>query len=126
MHADRLVLYPAHQDPAQNAWQVTDRIVLDSSLAGGHAIAVGDLLGLGEDQVIAGWRLPNGEGEVGLKLYRRVEGERFEGIWIDRNQMATEDAIVADLDGDSDLDIIAAGRATKNLKVYWNQLRSSE
>jgi len=35
--------------------------------------------------------------------------------------MATEDARSGDLDGDGRLDVIAAGRATKNLMVYWNR-----
>jgi hypothetical protein len=26
----------------------------------------------------------------------------------------------ADLDGDRDVDMVAAGRASKNLKIYWN------
>ncbi len=35
--------------------------------------------------------------------------------------MACEDLMVADLNSDKRLDIIAAGRGTKNLKVYWNE-----
>ena len=35
--------------------------------------------------------------------------------------MACEDIRIADLDGDGKLDIIAAGRATRNLKIYWNR-----
>jgi hypothetical protein len=35
--------------------------------------------------------------------------------------MACEDLKVADLDDDGDLDIIAAGRSTQNLKIYWNK-----
>jgi hypothetical protein len=35
--------------------------------------------------------------------------------------MATEDARLADLNGDGRLDVIAAGRDTHNLKVYWNR-----
>jgi hypothetical protein len=35
--------------------------------------------------------------------------------------MACEDFKVADLNGDGKPDIIAAGRATKNLIVYWNE-----
>jgi hypothetical protein len=35
--------------------------------------------------------------------------------------MATEDLAYADLDGDKDQDLIAAGRRTKNVKIYWNQ-----
>jgi hypothetical protein len=34
--------------------------------------------------------------------------------------MACEDLVLADLNGDEKLDIIASGRRTKNVKVYWN------
>ena len=40
---------------------------------------------------------------------------------VDDNTMACEDFKVADLNGDGKPDIIAAGRATKNLIVYWNE-----
>jgi hypothetical protein len=36
-------------------------------------------------------------------------------------KIACEDLLPADLDGDGDLDIIASGRATHNVVVYWNQ-----
>ncbi|MFP6907280.1 MAG: VCBS repeat-containing protein, partial [Verrucomicrobiota bacterium] len=35
--------------------------------------------------------------------------------------MACEDLKAADLNGDGKLDLIAAGRVTKNLKIYWNR-----
>jgi hypothetical protein len=35
--------------------------------------------------------------------------------------MACEDIQVADLNGDGKPDIVAAGRSTHNLKIYWNQ-----
>lgn len=35
--------------------------------------------------------------------------------------MACEDLKIADLNGDGKLDIIASGRATKNLVIYWNE-----
>jgi hypothetical protein len=37
--------------------------------------------------------------------------------------MACEDLQVADLDGDGRLDIVAAGRATHNHKIYFNESR---
>ncbi len=42
----------------------------------------------------------------------------------DMSGMACEDVRVADLNGDGRLDIIAAGRATRNLKIYWNRSES--
>ena len=44
-----------------------------------------------------------------------------ETVWIDQDGMACEDLKVADLDGDGKKDIIAAGRSTKNLRIYWNK-----
>jgi hypothetical protein len=35
--------------------------------------------------------------------------------------MACEDIQVMDLNGDGKPDIVASGRATKNLKIYWNK-----
>jgi len=37
--------------------------------------------------------------------------------------MACEDLQVADLNGDGRPDIVAAGRATRNLKIYFNESR---
>lgn len=99
------------------------RTVLSDQLKDGHALAVGDFLGLGSDQIAVGWRLPNEAGEFGVKLFVPKNGSfaDFEEIWIDRNGMACEDLQAADLDGDGKLDLIASGRSTKNLKIYWNR-----
>jgi hypothetical protein len=35
--------------------------------------------------------------------------------------MACEDALAADLNGDGRADIVAGGRATHNVKIYWNR-----
>jgi hypothetical protein len=40
---------------------------------------------------------------------------------IDDGGMATEDLAVADLNGDKRPDIVASGRATHNVKIYWNE-----
>ena len=39
----------------------------------------------------------------------------------DEKGMATEDLVVADLNGDKQPDIVASGRATRNVKIYWNE-----
>jgi len=112
MHGKYLVLY---NDKG-------NRHVLDSSLNEGHALIAADILGLGYDQLIAGWRAPNSEGKVGIKLYRKKNGSEsdWEWQWIDDNNMACEDIQVKDLNGDGKLEIIASGRRTHNLKIYWN------
>lgn len=99
---------------------------IDDSLNQGHALAIGDPLKLGpaRQQIIAGWRNPNKDGKVGIKLYAPKTNDTH-GEWqtylIDDNGMACEDLKLADLDGDGDPEIIAAGRATKNLVIYWNK-----
>jgi hypothetical protein len=40
---------------------------------------------------------------------------------IDDGGMACEDALAVDLDGDGRLDLNAGGRATHNVKIYWNR-----
>lgn len=122
MHGSDLVVYPSSHTGQPNGEKVglRDRVVLEAGYNGGHAIATGDLLGLGSDQVVAGWRLPDQDKKVGVKLYWSTS-EGWQSMWIDDNGMATEDLRLADLDGDGRLDIIAAGRATNNLKVYWNR-----
>ncbi len=114
MHGTDVVLYRQGSAPS---WQ---RHVLDTTLNEGHALAAADLLGMGQSQVVAGWRGRDQHGKVGIKLYVPADGTWKTHI-IDDNQMACEDLKVVDLDADGRLDIVAAGRATKNVVVYWNQ-----
>jgi hypothetical protein len=96
--------------------------VLDDSLKEGHALACGDLLGAGFDQIVVGWRAKNAEGKTGIKMFTPLdkEAKNWRPTVVDDNTMACEDLCLADLNGDGKLDIIASGRATKNLKIYFN------
>ena len=122
MHGNHLALYtPPQPLGGASLWQ---RRVLDDSLADGHALACGDLLGIGRDQIVVGWRAMNRgrDVKVGIKLFAPLdpEGREWRQTLVDDNTMACEDLQLADLDGDGRPDIVAAGRATKNLKVYFN------
>ncbi len=123
MHGNELTVYASPDGKAVSSASSRNlvRTVLTSDLAQGHALAVADLLASGNEQVIAGWREPNKENKVGIKLFVRGSGSDWSDYWIDDNDMACEDLQVADLNGDGKADIIAAGRATKNLKIYWNR-----
>ena len=122
MHGTNLVVYtPPAQDDGKALWT---RHLLDSSLVDGHALACGDLAGAGSDQIVVGWRAMSKPGvRVGVKLFTPLdpEGKDWKQEPVDDNGMACEDLCLADLNGDGKLDIIAAGRATKNVKIYFNQ-----
>ncbi len=119
MHGNQLVVF---HPPAPGAQAPGRREVVDDGLIDGHALACGDLLGIGQPQIVAGWRAmgrPRSV-KVGVALYVPVAG-RWMKVWVDDDGMACEDLALADLDGDGRLDIVASGRSTHNLKVYFNE-----
>ena len=100
------------------------RHVLTDQLIDGHALACGDLLGIGGDQIVVGWRaMGKPEAKVGVHLWTPLdpEGKDWRDSAVDDGGMACEDLVLADLNGDGKPDIIASGRATHNLKVYFNE-----
>jgi hypothetical protein len=121
MHGTDLVAYA---EPANsNAKSLWTRHLIDGSLKEGHALACGDLMRVGFDQIVVGWRGKDKEGKVGVKLFWPIdpEGEKWSETTVDDNTVACEDLCLADLDGDGRLDIVVAGRATRNLKVFFNE-----
>ncbi len=125
MHGHMLALYtPPPEGPKDRPW---NRRILDSTLVDGHALATFDFMGIGNRQIAVGWRAAQKIGpRVGVKLLHTTKetGDEWNTTLIDDNTMACEDLISADLDGDRDHDLIAAGRRTKNVKIYWNQRNS--
>lgn len=121
MHGNAVVINPENKE---GLWS-EKRVVVDESLNQGHALVTGDFLGLGYDQVVAGWREAAGKDKVvGLRLY--VPTSKDGSQWklhsvIDENKMACEDLKAADLNGDGKCDLVASGRSTKNVVFYWNE-----
>ncbi len=99
----------------------------------GHTVWCADLDGDGDDELIVGQRDPNpkdtapprGPGVFVFDLDRGAGALVFDRHTIDDGGVACEDALAVDLNGDGRLDIVAGGRATHNVKIYWNQGASS-
>lgn len=131
MHGNMLAVYlPQKSDSGAPALM---RHVLTDKLADGHALACGNLLGgypgvTASDQIAIGWRGKPGatEGPIGVAVWAPLDakGEQWRETVIDPDGMACEDLQLGDLDGDGKLDIIAAGRRTHNVKVYFNDVKA--
>jgi hypothetical protein len=120
MHGNTLAVYTAQGAPAGKPV----RKVLTDQLNEGHALATGDLLGAKSSQIVVGFRgNPGKPRPIGLRLWTPLDenGDQWRESVIDDQNMACEDLALADLDGDKDLDIVATGRASKNLVIYWNE-----
>ncbi|GAA4431392.1 VCBS repeat-containing protein [Ravibacter arvi] len=111
---------PMHGTRLMVTQQDGKRTILTADFAQGHAIAAADFLSQGESQLVAGWRNPNKDKEVGVRLLVRENNAWQMFPLDDRIRMACEDLKVADLDLDGKPDVIASGRATLNVLIYWN------
>jgi hypothetical protein len=124
MHGNKVVAYTLSRVGEKGDAELrVDRHVLDDTFKAGHAVWCADFLGIGRDQIAAGWRRENAQGKVGVKLYTPMDpgGTEWRTDWIDEGGMACEYLQAGDLDGDGQPEIVAAGRATNNLKIYWNR-----
>ena len=100
------------------------RHVIDTELKWGHGLWCADLDGDGNDEIIVGVRDPfNEKIRSGVNVFRATDaaGTKWEKHVIDNGGVAVEDLACADLNGDGKIDIVAVGRATGNVKIYWNQ-----
>ncbi len=101
------------------------RTVVAENYIQGHALAAADVLGVGSDQVISGRRGTRPTDPVGIQLFAPNEdGTKWKLVTdIDAGKMACEDLKVADLNGDGRLDVVACGRRSKNVIIYWNKAK---
>jgi hypothetical protein len=105
-HGNSVVVY----EETTPSWK---RTVIESGLSQGHALGWGDFDGDGDDELVAGWR-----GKPwGIALFKSVNGA-WRKTPID-DGVAVEDMAIADLNGDQRPDIVAGGRATGNIRIYW-------
>jgi hypothetical protein len=123
-HGHQVVVYTAPAAPG-SLWQ---RQVLDDHLRWGHAVWCADLDGDGRDEVIVGVRDDPEPGAPfserrGVRLYHAddAQGQRWSRQIVERGGLAVEDLVAVDLDGDGWIDLVAVGRQTHNLCIYWNR-----
>jgi len=117
MHGTTLAAY---METIEGLWARTQ---IDDTLKDGHAVAIGDVLGIGSDQVVVGWRGMNPKGVPGVRLFTPLdkEGKQWRMTPLSAEEVAVEDLKLADLNGDGKLDVILAGRQTKNVRVLFNE-----
>ena len=115
-HANHIAIYHEPADP-RTRWR---RTVPVRRLGGGHALWTADLDGDGSEELAFGWRL-KGSAPYDLPGVAVFDPDDGDVQIVDWGGMATEDLAAADLDGDGRPDLVASGRATHNLKIYWNE-----
>jgi hypothetical protein len=120
-HGHQVVVYT----PPAKGGELWTRQVLDDKLRWGHAVWCADLDGDGDEELVIGVRdnLSKMPGQrCGVRIYKALDrkGEKWRRMFVDEGGVAVEDLACADLDGDGKVDLVAVGRATKNVRIYRN------
>ncbi len=120
-HGHQVVVYTPPEDPAKTLWT---RRMIDDQLKWGHAVWCADLDGDGDEELIIGVRDKlNDKVSYGVNIYKAMDAKAttWQNQVVENGGVAVEDLAAADLNGDGRIDLVAVGRATRNVKIYWNE-----
>jgi len=110
-HGEQVVVYFEGQ-----GGELWSRYVIDDSFLDGHALAVADLDGDENDEIVAGFR---GEG-TSLHVYTAdAAGTKWTRQTLDSN-MAAACVVIADINQDGRPDVVAIGASSGNVVWYEN------
>lgn len=112
-HGNQVVVYE------QSETLPWTRLMLDDQLRWGHAVACCNLDNDVEDELVIGVRDDAAPHRCGVRVYDRDSQGKWQRTLVEPGQVAVEDLVSADLNGDGKLELIAVGRATHNAVIYW-------
>ncbi len=126
-HRSSLVAYHGVVQPESAAMARHD---IDFGIEAAHGLWCADFDGDGDDELVVGQgaknpRVPTDQGP-GIRIYDPKPASNplaFDRQWVDEGGIAVADLVAADLDGDGRPEIIAGGRDTHNVRIYWNQTK---
>jgi hypothetical protein len=122
-HGNQVVAYtrPASGSAAGALWP---RQVIDEELKWGHAVWCANLDADADEELIIGVR-DNLDSKMpwGLRIYdpQNPAGTKWQRQIVDPGGVSIEDLAATDLDGDGRIDIVAVGRHSHNVRIYWNE-----